>query len=266
MKTNLEKYKKDLDRLLEYGEKIRVGYLYEVDNEAGREKLEGKQKLAFNMKNYESWYTESLEVIRQIIPERLDDFKKLYKDEKHKATDFATYTISDALIKLEIKQKVDNSGWYEEETIIANRKSGFPKFQQQFSILSSAKQRFESSLFDIKQLVQADLFDSELDAARELNKKGFTRGAGAIAGVVLEGHLSKVCGKNGIRITKKDLTINDFNQPLKDNDVIEISTWRFIQHLADLRNLCDHNKKREPKKEEIDGLINGVEKITKTIF
>jgi hypothetical protein len=43
-------------------------------------------------------------------------------------------------------------------------------------------------------------------------------------------------------------------------------TWRFIQHLADLRNLCDHKKKRDPKTEDIDELIEGVEKITKTLF
>ena len=67
-------------------------------------------------------------------------------------------------------------------------------------------------------------------------------------------------------IKKKDPTINDFNQPLKDNGVIEIADWRFIQHLADLRNLCDHNKKIEPKHEQIDELIDGVDKITKTIF
>jgi len=110
------------------------------------------------------------------------------------------------------------------------------------------------------------LFNSELDVARELNKKGFTRGTGAVVGVVLEKHLSQVCENHKIKVTKQKPTINDFNQLLKDNDVIEMPTWRFIQHLADLRNLCDHNKEREPRKEEIEELINGVEKVTKTIF
>lgn len=120
-------------------------------------------------------------------------------------------------------------------------------------------------MFDIKQLVQADLFDSELEAAKELNKKGFIRGAGAVAGVVLENHLSQICENHKIKVIKKP-RINDLNQLLKDNNVIEIHDWRFIQHLADLRNLCDHSKKREPKKEEVEDLINGTEKITKTIF
>ena len=64
--------------------------------------------------------------------------------------------------------------------------------QQQTEIVRAAKARFESSLFDIKATAQADLFDSEIDASAELNKNGFARGAGAIAGVVLEGHLGPV--------------------------------------------------------------------------
>ena len=43
-----------------------------------------------------------------------------------------------------------------------------PQFDQQLAILGAVRARFESSLFDIRQLVQADLFDSELDAAGEL--------------------------------------------------------------------------------------------------
>jgi len=53
-------------------------------------------------------------------------------------------------------------------------------------ISRSAEARSESSLCDIKQLVQVDLFDSELEAARELLKHKFVRAAGAIAGVLLE--------------------------------------------------------------------------------
>jgi len=52
---------------------------------------------------------------------------------------------------------------------------------------------------------------------------------------------------------------------LRDNDVIDIPTWRFIQHLADLRNLCTHKRKKEPTKEDVEELINGVEKVIKTI-
>jgi hypothetical protein len=63
--------------------------------------------------------------------------------------------------------------------------------QQQVEIVRAAKARFESSLFDIKGMAQADLFDNELDASAELNKNGLMRGAGAVAGFVLEGAISR---------------------------------------------------------------------------
>lgn len=108
------------------------------------------------------------------------------------------------------------------------------------AILKSVQSRFESSLFDIRQLAQADLFDSELDAAKELAKNKFSRAAGALAGVVLERHLAEVCDNHAIKIAKKAPAISDLNDALKGADVIDIPTWRSVQHLADIRNLCDH--------------------------
>jgi Asp-tRNA(Asn)/Glu-tRNA(Gln) amidotransferase B subunit len=81
----------------------------------------------------------------------------------------------------------------------------------------------------------------------------------------LEHHLSQVCENHNLAIKKK-ATLIDYYQTLKDNDVIEVATWRFIQRLGDLRNSCVHNKEKEPKKEEIEELIDGVDKITKTLF
>jgi len=154
---------------------------------------------------------------------------------------------------------------YQKEKVVGPD-AAIPHFRQQLAILASAKERFESSLFNIRELVQADLFDSELDAAKELAKKKFTRGAGALAGVVLERHLSQVCKSHKIQIRKKAPGISDLNDALKKNNVIEIPDWRFIQHLADIRNLCDHNKNIEPSVEQVDDLILGVMKVIKTIF
>src|SRR5690606_2284536 len=133
-------------------------------------------------------------------------------------------------------------------------------------ILKSAQARFESTLLDIRQLVQADLFDSELDAATELVKKGFLRAAGAVAGVVLEKHLAQVAQNHNIKTRKKHPSISDFNDLLKNGAVLDVPTWRQIQRLGDIRNLCDHNKERDPTKEEVEELIAGVERVSKTLF
>ena len=97
------------------------------------------------------------------------------------------------------------------------------------AILRSANSRFESSLFDIKQILQAHLFDSELDAARELSKNGFLRAAGAIAGVVLERHLGQVCANHQLVTRKKNPSISEWNDLLKNGGTVDVPAWRFIQ-------------------------------------
>jgi hypothetical protein len=79
-------------------------------------------------------------------------------------------------------------------------------------------------------------------------------------------HLYQVCQNHGIKISKKDPGISDLNNILKDASVLDIPQWRSIQYLADIRNLCDHNKKVEPTIEQVNELVAGVKKATKTLF
>lgn len=123
----------------------------------------------------------------------------------------------------------------------------------------------DSALLNIQQLVHADFLDSEIAEARELHKRGFLRAAGAVAGVALEKHLAMVLKVHSLVVKKKDPTIGDLNDALKAGDVYDIPTWRFVSQLGDLRNLCDHNKQREPTLEEVLKLIGGVDKTVKTV-
>ena len=148
----------------------------------------------------------------------------------------------------------------------ANPGSAIPHFRQQLAMLKAVESRFESSLYDIKQLVMADLFDSELASAQELEKRGFLRAAGALAGVVLEKHLAQVMENHGVKTRKKNPCISDYNDLLKSESVIDTPVWRNIQRLGDIRNLCDHKKDREPTDDEVQELVSGVEKITKTLY
>ena len=112
----------------------------------------------------------------------------------------------------------------------------------------------------------SDLFDSELDAAAELVKRGFLRGAGAMAGVVLENHLAQVCANHSLKTRKKAPAIGDFNDMLKAAKVVDTPQWRSIQHLADVRNLCDHKRPTEPTADQVNDLISGVAKVVKNLF
>jgi hypothetical protein len=260
MASDIDKLKKQLKDLLLAGHYL---YMAMIDDIQGlpddfKEKLKSQGvKLPKFKSEYDTWYSEALSVVKQMLPDRTEDFIKQYKIERRKDLDSLTYGISDYLLGIQTSRGT---------TIIADGKSAIPKMEMQNSILKAVEKRFESDLYDIQDVLQADIFDSELDAARELSKKGFVRGAGAIAGVVLEKHLGHICSVHGLKSRKKHPSISDFYQLLKENNIIDTPKWRFIQHLGDIRNLCDHSKDRDPTKNDVIELVEGVEKVIKTVF
>ena len=214
---------------------------------------------------YHTWYTRGLGVVKTLLPERLDEFRRQYEaSEKRKGLNRLSYAIEDYL-----GAQSAPSVWSGEEgdSVPSFNVHGtaFMKLNTQVAIVASCTTRLDEILTNVRGVLQADLFDSELDAARDLLKNGHLRGAGAVAGVVLEGHLAEVCNHHAVVIRKKDPHINDFNEALKKADVFDVTQWRGIQRLADIRNLCDHKKKREPTPDEVEELIDGTDKAIKTL-
>jgi hypothetical protein len=193
MPTNLDRYRSDLDRLVKTGSLLIVSMAIAVDPKKQKDfgfSEKDAKKLPVVEHEYQKWYSEALACISQLLPARALDLVNYYKPDKaRKEITFANYTISDYLKGLTVT-------WGPQKQKVVGPDAAFHALQQQVQIVTAAKQRLESSLFDIRALVQADLFDNELDAAEELNRKGFQRGAGAVAGVVLEGHLSTVCDQH----------------------------------------------------------------------
>lgn len=264
---NIDRYKKDLDALIAKGDKLDIAMHYECTPqkitaevktvfEDGADKF--IQELPSFMDEYQLWYSEATALVKLLLPDRLSDFTRYYeKPKSRKGLTNENYTIEDYLQGI----SVSSSG-----RSIVKPDAAVPRFRQQLNIVKSIRQRFRSSLFDIRQLAQADLFDSELDVAKELAKNKFYRAAGVVAGVVLEKHLKEVCANHGLTLRKRAPQISDLNDKLKAESVIDIPQWRSIQHLGDLRNLCAHHKQSEPTREQADELIAGAAKVTKTIF
>ncbi|MFH0847251.1 MAG: hypothetical protein V1894_04260 [Chloroflexota bacterium] len=222
--------------------------------------IEGEPKklnLAELSMKYESWYTKASNVIQQIVPERLEDFKSAYKLEKRKQVNYETYTISDYLMGLAVT-------WAGEPTF--NTTQAYQtRLLRQISILKSAMSIAPSVLRDIRTILCTELLDNDVEAAKELAKANHLRSAGVVCGVVLETHLKSVNERLGITQKKKDPSISELNDSLKNANHYDIPTWRFIQRLADIRNLCGHSKEREPTSDEVKDLIAGTEKIIKEI-
>ena len=269
MLPNSNRYKNDLASLLNRGAQLINSMQFEcfpeefereVQKQSSDEAKEMLKSLPSFNEAYEPWYSEAKVLVKLLLPDRLLDFVHHYEKPKpRKDITYESYRIEDYL------QGVNVTFGHEKKKVVGPA-AAIPHFRQQFAIVKSMKARFESSLFDIRQLVQADLFDSELEAAKGLAKQNFTRAAGALAGVVLERHLIQVCINHGLKIAKKAPCISDLNNALKDENVIDIPQWRFIQYLADIRNLCDHSKGTEPTVEQVDDLVTGVMKIIKTLF
>jgi len=113
--------------------------------------------------------------------------------------------------------------------------------------------------------MQQEIKHTEIDIAYEHFDSGHLREAGMIAGVILEKHLAKTCKSKSITVDKKNPTLSDWNAALKKNNIYDKPVWRGIQRYTDIRNICAHPTGREPTMEEIRELIEGVNKITKTI-
>jgi hypothetical protein len=208
---------------------------------------------------YQKWYSEAQSVIKQTLPDRLKDFISYYEyPRERKEFTFRNYMVKDYLQGLQIAR-----GDYD---ILVDGSAAIPEFEQQLIIVKAAKNSLESTLINLTAILQADLFDTEIDTAAVLAKAGYLRAAGAICGVVIEKHLNHVRATHNLKIAKKNPGISDLAQLLRTSGVIALAQERFIQSLADTRNLCSHAKGREPTKDEISELVEGTGKVLKTIF
>jgi hypothetical protein len=202
---------------------------------------------------YQDWYTKALNVVKTLAPDRIAEFRGYYEpDTSRKTLSLVAYTIQDYL-----KGAIP---W----EIFDVHKQAMTCFFNQRTIFRAVLHRVESILSDIASALYADLEDNEIEVSKRLAKINL-RAAGALLGVIIEGHLQKVAASHAVTIAKKNPTIADLNDPLKTASVIDLPTWRKITYLGDLRNLCSHKKDREPTETDVEELIKGAEWVSKNI-
>jgi hypothetical protein len=114
MAMNLDRFKKDLEALCNQGASLEFAMRRDIATPSEfdpplRERL-GKEKADALIKNlpdfnvsYEEWYSESLALLRQLLPERVENFVSFYEKPKtRKEIAYGNYVIQDYLQGLRV--------------------------------------------------------------------------------------------------------------------------------------------------------------------
>lgn len=129
------------------------------------------------------------------------------------------------------------------------------------AVFFAAKEDFEGGyLISVKNLVQAEVFDSELVQASELLSAGYVSAAAVVAGVVLETTLRNLCNEKGITVGKLD----KMNADLAKSGTYNALVQKRITALAGIRNSAAHGKVKEFASEDVKSMISEVEKFVST--
>lgn len=126
------------------------------------------------------------------------------------------------------------------------------------AIFLAVKEDFEGGyLVSYRNLVQAEVFTSELDQAEELLGSGYATAAAVIAGVVLESTLRNMCTANGLGHG----SLNKMNDDLAKAGAYNATQKKRITALAGIRNSAAHGKPDEFTAADVKGMIDDVERF-----
>lgn len=132
------------------------------------------------------------------------------------------------------------------------------KFRRTRSVFMAAKEDFEGGyLSSIRTLVQAEVFSTELDQARELLAAGYSAAAAVITGVVLETNLRELCKRHTVVVGK----LERMNADLVKAGAYNVLVQKKITALAAIRNSAAHGNITEFKQTDVESMLADVERL-----
>ena len=132
----------------------------------------------------------------------------------------------------------------------------------QLMIIESLPAYLEGKTHSLKLTIASTLMGDELKEARLLLANGFTRAAGALAGVILERHLKLRFDNANPRIKYGEkATLGQLIHKADEINFFENSLIQKLQYLNPVRISCDHDKKNEPKENEVKDLIEQTDRF-----
>jgi hypothetical protein len=135
-------------------------------------------------------------------------------------------------------------------------RSSHREFRDLLAVFTAAREDYEGGyLNSVKSLVQAEVFGSEIEQARELHQNGYIVAAAVIAGVVLETTLRQICDNYGIGTG----SLNKMNADLTKIGAYNLLVQKRITTLADIRNNAAHGRDGEFSADDVSEMIKQVE-------
>lgn len=175
---------------------------------------------------------------------------------------------SDAFLEWKVKARslISNACGKESEHLMAFGKNDDVSFYSTYlgtlkalkAVFSAAREDYEGGyLKSLRGLVQAQVFDSELEQARALREAGYTTAAAVVAGVVLETSLRSLCEKVGNAVGK----VEKMNTDLVKAGIYNVLVQKRVTALAAIRNAAAHGKGEEFSDADVAQMIEEVERF-----
>ena len=112
-------------------------------------------------------------------------------------------------------------------------------------------------------LIAGEIFDSVLEQAKHLNRSGHKDPAAVLARVVLEDALKRIARGEGLDDNQRASQLND---DLRRIGKYPQPQWRLVQAWLDIGNAAAHGNFNEYNEEDVEGLIEDIERFLATEF
>lgn len=126
------------------------------------------------------------------------------------------------------------------------------------AVFLAAKEDFEGGyLSSVRHMIQAEVFSTEIEQARELLAAGYMVPAAVICGVILETNLRSLCEARDLGIGKLDKMNADLAKAGHYNSLIQ----KRITSLTAIRNSAAHGKTEDFNAADVKSMIEEVERL-----
>ena len=181
------------------------------------------------------------------------------------------YVDQNALLNWKVKAKTllintcGESSHHLTSFIAAERSKGYGTnydiLKQLRAVFLAAQEDFSGGYLNtVRNLVQAEVFGSELEQAGELLTAGYASAAAVIAGVVLETTIRNLCTDHGIDHAKLD----KMNADLAKAGAYNSLQQKRITAIAGIRNAAAHGDVEKFNPGDVKGMIDDVERFLTT--